>query len=331
MVRVQAYGRLHFGLLNPTGTETPTETTRLRRFGGVGVMVERPGLRLRVVAAPSWSADGPLADRALAFAHRFAQCTRQEEGGRDCPPRRLLSEQALPEHAGLGSGTQLGLTVARALAVSWGLKCDLPSLVRRVGRGQRSALGAHGFEQGGLLVESGKHTTDQLAPLVARLAFPEPWRLVLVLPDARDRTTGIHGDREIEAFAQLTECPAASGGPDTLCRLVLLGLLPALVERDLDGFGEALYDFNARVGETFAPVQGGVYASPRVAERVAFVRGQGVRGVGQSSWGPTVFAVVADEDHGQHLAARLRDRFALEDFAVLVTPACNHGATLEEE
>ena len=81
----------------------------------------------------------------------------------------------------------------------------------------------------------------------------------------------------------------------TLCRLVLLGMLPALAEHDLEAFGEALYDFNCRAGEPFAPVQGGVYAGPRIAEVVAFVRQQGVRGVGQSSWGPTVFAVTEDE------------------------------------
>ena len=49
------------------------------------------------------------------------------------------------------------------------------------------------------------------------------------------------------------------------CRLVLLGMLPALVERDFDSFGEALYDFNRRVGEMFRPWQGDLYAHPRVS------------------------------------------------------------------
>src|SRR6185437_1004041 len=93
---------------------------------------------------------------------------------------------------------------------------------------------------------------------------------------------------EVEAFSRLTAAPSDPARTDVLCRLVLLGLLPALVERDADAFGEAVYEFNARVGEAFAPVQGGVYASARIAELVAFVRGQGVRGVGQSSWGPKI-------------------------------------------
>jgi predicted sugar kinase len=114
-----------------------------------------------------------------------------------------------------------------------------------------------------------------------------------------------------------------------LCRLVLLGLLPALVERDLDAFGEALYEFNVRAGEAFAPVQGGAYASPQAAGLVEFARCQGIRGAGQSSWGPVVFAVVSDIDHADHLAAHIRKRFALPQAAVWTTPACNHGATIE--
>jgi beta-RFAP synthase len=320
---VQACGRLHFGLLNPGGGDA-----NARRFGGVGLMIERPGLRLQIRESSAWSATGPLDERALLFAQRFTENSRREEGIDDGPPYSLRIERAMPEHAGLGSGTQLGLAVARALAVSRSLRCDLATLARRVGRGVRSALGAHGFEQGGLLVESGKSAPDRLAPLVARLAFPESWRLVLVLPTTTEGTAGLHGMREIEAFARLNAEP---GRTDALCRLVLLGLLPALVERDVDAFGEALHEFNARAGEAFTPVQGGVYASPRVAELVAFLRDRGVRGVGQSSWGPTVFAVTADEDRAQQVAARLRRHFALHDEAVLVTPACNHGALVTSD
>ncbi len=61
---------------------------------------------------------------------------------------------------------------------------------------------------------------------------------------------------------------------------------------DLDGFGEAVFEFNRRAGEPFAAAQGGAYAGPEVEAVVATIRGQGVKGVGQSSWGPSVFSVV---------------------------------------
>ncbi|HTU22261.1 MAG TPA: beta-ribofuranosylaminobenzene 5'-phosphate synthase family protein [Gemmataceae bacterium] len=326
MIQVRAFSRLHFGFLNPAvGEGSRLEVSSSRWFGGVGLMIAQPDLCLRVEPASSWSAEGPLADRALAFAQRFAEASCRDEKRDRLPPRHVRIECVTPAHAGLGSGSQLGLSVARALAASWGLRCDLATLARRTGRGLRSALGTHGFEHGGLLVEAGKRAPDELAPLVARQSFPEEWRVVVALPGG---TAGLHGRGEVQAFARLTAEPTTVRRAETLCRLVLLGLLPALVERDVDAFGEALYELNARVGEAFAPMQGGVYASGRVAEVVAFVRSQNIRGVAQSSWGPAVFAVVADEEQAPRLAARLRQRFALEDAAVWVTAACNHGAKL---
>ena len=43
-------------------------------------------------------------------------------------------------------------------------------------------------------------------------------------------------------------------------------MLPALMERDLEAFGNALYDFNRRVGNLFKPWQGDVYGHPIVGE-----------------------------------------------------------------
>lgn len=318
MVSLQAFGRLHFGLLCPEGDPFG------RSFGGVGLMVAQPDLRLHVEPAASWSAEGPLAERALAFARRFQENSCREEQLAVLSPRRLRIERALPAHAGLGSGTQLALAVARALARSWDLRCPTATLARRVGRGLRSALGIHGFEQGGFLVESGKRSAEAFGALVVRHPFPEPWRLLFVLPTGA--TAGLHGLREAEAFAHLTSGTSARARTEALCRLVLLGMLPALLERDVEAFGEALYEFNVRVGEAFAPVQGGVYASPIVAEIAAFLRDQNLRGVAQSSWGPLVCAVVAEEEQAEQAAERLRQRFRLDASQVWVSAACNHGA-----
>jgi beta-RFAP synthase len=305
------------------------EATACRCFGGVGLMIAQPDLLICAEPASTWSAEGPSAERALAFAQRFAAaCCREEQIPR-LPPHRVRIEHAMPSHAGLGSGTQLALSVARALAASLGLSCDISTLAGRVGRGLRSALGTHGFELGGFLVEAGKEPAERLSPLVARQPFPETWRLVVAQPATH--TAGLHGRGEADAFARLPAHPAASTRTDELCRLVLLGMLPALVERDIDAFGEALFEFNVRVGEAFAPVQGGVYASPQTTELVNFIRGQGHRGAGQSSWGPAVFAVVGDTEQAEHLAAKLRQSFALPQPAIWVTSACNHGARVKEE
>ena len=174
MARVRTASRLHFGLLSLAGQTQAWPDARgrallpARSFGGVGLMVDRPGVEVSAAPAEEWSAEGPLAGRALEFARRFARSWR-DETGEEVPPRRLVVGRSAPEHAGLGTGTQLGLAVGRLLASACGLAMSAPELARRVGRGGRSALGVHGFERGGLLVEAGKGN--------ARVTLPfDAWR-----------------------------------------------------------------------------------------------------------------------------------------------------------
>src|SRR5262249_12209712 len=193
------------------------------------------------------------------------------------------------------------VAVSRAVAAASSVPSPSPAaLAALVGRGTRSAIGIHGFVHGGFLVDGGKARDTRVAPLLARCDFPEDWRVLLVLPRGRQ---GLHGARERDVFAQ--SVPAdSSGAIDALCRLVLPGMLPALHERDLSGFGEALYEFNRRVGEMFRRWQGGTYAHAETAALVEYIRGQGVPGTGQSSWGPAVFAVT-DVERAGVLAERL--------------------------
>ncbi|MCS6850376.1 MAG: hypothetical protein NZ700_04315 [Gemmataceae bacterium] len=327
MIVVEAASRLHFGLLSlPPGEPGPGSGAShrgvTRCFGGVGLMVREPGLRLVVQPSDAWRAAGPLAERMLAYARRVAAAAPPQA----VRPLQLTLERSAPEHAGLGTGTQLALAVAAALHAAWALPpLPLPEAARLLGRGQRSAIGLHGFAGGGLLVDGGHGPAGTFAPLLVRLEFPSTWRLVLALASA---DPGLHGTSETLAFQRLAQAPPVPARTDALCRLVLLGLLPAVVERDWAAFSEALQEFNARAGEMFAPVQGGPYASGRIAELVHFVRQQGIPGVGQSSWGPTVFAVAADEEQACDLVRRLRERFALEETALKVTGAANEGARL---
>ncbi len=318
MTRVRTASRLHFGLFALPGKEPwPDREGRPalspRAFGGAGLMIEQPGLIVSAERASSWSAEGPLAERALDYARQVAATL----GLGQCQHIRV--EQAPPEHVGLGTGTQLGLAVARAvLGEGW----PAVALARLVGRGRRSALGVNGFARGGFLIEGGKRADGDVAPLVARADFPGDWAIVLVIP--RD-LRGEHGAREVEAFRDLSGAVNDLGRTDALCRLVLLGMLPAVAERDLDGFGEALYDFNRRAGEVFRPWQGDLYAHRRVTELVAQLRAEGVRGVGQSSWGPAVYAVVTAV-HAADLRAWLMRRQGYRADEVIVTAACNCGA-----
>ncbi len=319
-ITVRTPSRLHFGLFALPSSALDADTSA-RQFGGVGLMVEQPGVDLAVSSSDAWSAEGPASERALAFAQRYAAAVGSERRF------RIRVRSCSPEHAGLGTGTQLGLAVAAALARLLVQPDDVAQLAPRVQRGLRSALGLHGFAQGGFLIEGGKRDGASLSPLLCRQPFPDEWRVLLILPSD---VKGTHGAQEKQAFAKLRELPADPARTDALCRLALLGMLPAMIERDLDSFGEAVHEFNRLVGERFMPWQHGVYAHPRVESLVAWMRGAGVRGVGQSSWGPAVFAVVAADQAEAVRASLLRAGMCRAE-EVIVTAAANGGAQVAME
>jgi beta-ribofuranosylaminobenzene 5'-phosphate synthase len=318
MIRVEAPSRLHFGLLNAGDVRTHA-TPVAQRFGGVGLMVEDPGIEIEIEPASTWTATGPLASRALDFARRFAGTLAPNA----IAPHRVTVLKAAPEHAGLGTGTQLGLSVARALTVAAGYsEWNALAFAHRIGRGVRSAIGIHGFNRGGFIYEGGKWFESEIAPLKTHLALPEKWRIVLARPVD---VVGIHGDDEMAAFAHLPIDPDAR--MEALDLIINMKMIPALRAVDFKSFGESLHEYNRRAGEPFAPAQGGPYACPLTAEIIAFLRSNGISGVGQSSWGPTVFAVVEDESRATDVTKLLMQRFG-GDVQTLITRASRgHGVT----
>lgn len=348
MIEVHTPCRLHFGLLAYSRDAS-------RQFGGVGLMVRRPRVVVRVAPADRFTATGPMAERVLSFAHTFAgnwaalrstadraarsahrrgRSHRDDDGlgagnlaGREpiaIQGAAIEVVEAPRAHTGLGTGTQLAMAVAHALAKLFTGDDEedlgVSELASLVGRGARSAIGAHGFFHGGLIIEGGKLHREALSPMLVQQPFPSDWRLVLITPD---RLVGIHGDREKQAFSRMAPIPQDVTAQ--MCRLVLLGLLPAAIERDLPHFSRSLFELQQRVGACFASAQGGIFADPLLGRIVEFIRGQGIEGVGQSSWGPTLYAITAGEADARSLASQLRTRFELGEHEVLVTAADNQG------
>jgi beta-ribofuranosylaminobenzene 5'-phosphate synthase len=207
--------------------------------------------------------------------------------------------EAIPPHVGLGSGTKLALAVTAAMCALDGRSPEPVELARLAGRGARSAVGLWTYVLGGFVVEGGRRrgSTDP-APLLVRHAMPEEWCCVLAM---RPVAPGLSGGDEEAAFAELRPEPERSA---EIAHIVLTGLLPALVERDLGEFGSALTRVQRLVGEAFAPVQGGTF-HPQAAPVVDAMLRLGAAGAGQSSWGPAVYGLVGGEVEAKVLARRL--------------------------
>jgi beta-ribofuranosylaminobenzene 5'-phosphate synthase len=286
---VEAPARLHFGVLDLKG--------RLGRcFGGLGAAIPSPSLLIEAEPADRVSAEGPDAERAVEFATRFMAHTGLSAGV------HLRIHRAIPSHSGLGSGTQLGLAVGRAIAELHRLAFDPLELARATGRGKRSAIGTWTFALGGFIVEGGRRPgSERIAPLLARLPLPEDWRCVVAVPSGG---RGLSGDAEAKAFEQLPSPP--DNEVERVAHLVLMQLLPALVEADLPSFGEALSAVQRVTGAWFAPQQGGIFAPGPSEQLVNDMAAWGAVGVGQSSWGPAVYGLVDTDAAAAALGRQIR-------------------------
>ncbi len=308
-VRVEAPARLHMGMLDAAG-DGP------RRFGGLGAAVSRPAVIVEASASDELTVEGPDAERALAVAQRCRDALGRETGARV----RVL--EAIPAHAGLGSGTKLALAVTAALSALAGQSADPAAMARTAGRGARSAVGLWTFALGGFVVEGGVRSgVAQPAPLLMRHAMPDEWRCVLVVPAAQP---GLWGGAEEAAFADLRPDPGRSA---EIAQVLLTALLPALVEHDLAEFGAALSRLQRLVGDAFAPVQGGTF-HPQSGALVEALLRLGAAGAGQSSWGPAVYGLVGSDEQGHEVVRGLEAELGAGVRAQLVG-FDNHGARVE--
>jgi beta-RFAP synthase len=236
------------------------------------------------------------------------------------------------EHIGLGVGTALGMAIAKVVNPEhWAFDHSFGSeslnderLARLAGRGKRSGIGVEGFTSGGFIADDGK-LDDELPQLGVRLGFPPDWRVVLVRPPTPPVW---YGDRERTAFARNRPADQALALTDRLRSLAYNTVVPAVQGTDFDTFAASIFEFNRLAGEPFHDDQGGPYAGPEVACVIDELIEMGAVGVGQSSWGPTVFAFCRDADEADHMATRARDRFSSAT-EVIVTAANNTGARLE--
>jgi beta-RFAP synthase len=289
VLQLEAPSRLHLGLVG-WGLDPG------RAIGGVGIMLNQPVVRLRARASPKlevvcrdprWLAKTTHVARMVMnhLAHR----------GQNPTPLAIEIEDAPEPHVGLGSGTAVTLAIIRAILIHHGVDLiALDSIAADAGRGKRSGVGFHGSSLGGFIVDAGRRHDRLPAPLFAREPFPETWRIVLV---RASRIPGLSGGDEERVFATL-EPPSAKARREIEAS-VAERMLPAIRKADLHQFGAAVELLQDFVGRTFASTQGGAFGD-RESESIGHrMRDAGLVGVGQSSWGPTLFGFAPDEQSAQ--------------------------------
>ncbi|WP_435154913.1 beta-ribofuranosylaminobenzene 5'-phosphate synthase family protein [Haladaptatus sp. DFWS20] len=281
MVQVTVGARLHFGFQN-------LSLAHERLYGGLGVALESP-----TVSVEAHPADEIRCDDSRA--RKYARCATDLLG---VPGVDVRVHETLPSHVGLGSGTQLALTVLAAVARAYDRQPAVRENAPELDRGGRSGVGVSTFEEGGFVVDAGhpteRFTTDRpsrgewfVPPVVASHAIPAEWRFVVVLPETKP---GRSGDDEDESMRSVVERADPTIAND-ISTVLLRRALPAIVGDDPERFGDAVAEIGRLNGAWYADEQGGVYRPP-VGELVTEMEDSpAIFGAGQSSWGPAVYGV----------------------------------------
>lgn len=320
VVRVTTAARLHFGFRN-------LSLSNERLYGGIGLALSAPSLVVEAERSGRIETSHPV---ARSHAERAASIL-------SVPGARLDVVEELPRHVGLGSGTQLALAVYVAIARSYDLEPAVRDHAPALGRGGRSGVGIATFERGGFVLDVG-HPTElftptrppdgewRVPPVAAHHAVPSDWRVLLLRPDVPNGRSGEGEDASIRTVVERADPTIA----DEIDRIVVRQLLPALADADVRAFGRAVEHIGRRNGAWYEDAQGGIYRSPIDGIVSELGDEPAIDGLGQSSWGPTVYGITdrARTEAARHAAREALDRTGLTGSIELVSPR-NDGARVE--
>ena len=327
--RISTPSRLHFTLIDMNG-----EIGRID--GSLGLATRYPGVSLefgpheKTVVRGGSSAERELVLAEIAAAGEILGVE---------PGIEILIRQTIPPHQGLGSGTQTRLAVLSALSHRLGLDHSPRKIAAMSARGGTSGIGINAFRCGGILLDGGHSIREQKAsfapsrfatkagqpPLLLRNDFPTTWGIALFIPS---RHRGLSGQDELDFM--LANTPVPLGEVQSTSHIILMRLLPALRELDLETFGScvsALQDVGWKARHWARPD-----IEPLRSVRSAFDATAGIHGCGLSSTGTTVFGFfdgtrVSDDEVTAGLRRELSDRGAVPG-RVVCTRANNSGMQL---
>jgi len=323
-IRVKTPCRLHFGLIDLNG--------QLGRInGGLGVALEQPGWEIK-----GWITEknkSKLSPSLISVINRFDEYFKTTTNNIDF---KVLKK--IPQHIGLGSNTQFSLAVGIILAKVHNIETSVVDIANAVKRGGTSGIGVAAFAKGGIILDGG-HTfgsgkqTDSFKPSSVSAAPPPPvifrqnppsnWQFVLLTPKTEQ---GAYGKEEIDLFDD--NCPIPAIEVEKLSRLILVKILPAIVEKDIQAFGEGLTEMQTN----FTQFGMSRYKKGIVHNLLNFTRkNQNIYGSGLSSFGPTVFALTDADEKAKKIIKEVKDTFPKNGFDLIITTKVNRdGAKIEK-
>ena len=280
--------RLHLGFIDPFG-----KTGRV--FGSVGVAIEKPSWGIEIKKS-DFEVISAESEEAVAKIRGIIERARRLLRKEISLSVRVFS--SVPFHKGLGAGTQLSLAISEAIFRLYETPHSKRDIIDLSERGRRSGVGIMSYFEGGFNVDAGRKVETRDPPLpLFHIDFPPNWLFLVVYPHI---DLDIHGKLEDKKFELLKDANVFE-----ISHLILMGLLPSLLEKDIESFGKYLTLIQRKVGEIFSLSQGGIFAHDICEKLISLMLEEGAYGAGQSSWGPVVYGLVMKGRMAEQLKAKV--------------------------
>ena len=252
------------------------------------------------------------------------------------PNAEIRVAKAAPRHVGLGSTTQLTLSLAYGLSKLLKLKYSIKELAVLFKRGHTSGIGIAVFESGGFIIDSGRVVRDgvvseprrvsDLPQVVFRKSLPRNWYFIVVVPE------GIEGlsEREERKYLEVPYEPPKDL-QNELRKLPLIHLIPSVIWRDVEVFGKSVTRIQELVGKYFSRYQGGIYCCKETELAVKLLLKHGACGAGQSSWGPAAYGITEGLRRAQRILEKVGKEMKRKGIKAkyYLVSARNRGALVE--
>ena len=103
-----------------------------------------------------------------------------------------------------------------------------------------------------------------------------------------------------------------------------------IIENNFDEFSKAISKLQNIMGKYFNIFQNGMFSSSEVSNVLNFLRKENVSGYGQTSWGPTGFALFPNIKKAEEMRLKLKKRFSsCKNLEFIICSGKNSGADIQ--
>ncbi len=265
--------RIHIGFLD-------LNLSSNRKFGSLGLTISNFFFKISIEKSQNIE----VISNCLSIKKKTIKIIEFFNLERNISNFKITISTSIPLHSGLGSGTQLTLSVGYLISQFFNLNMSVNQIAHIFNRGQRSGIGIESFKKGGFNIDVGKLKGSTSPPLnILNLKWPKHWKILLIMDQ---NITGVHGKKELNEFKELKKSKFINSNSNF--KSLAMNIIPGIVEKNFTEFSNGIREIQDNMSKIFYGNKN-KFASSIIEQIFLNLKKNGVNCFGQSSWGPTGF------------------------------------------